>query len=68
MFEKKIVFDIETVLMLNWIVGNWTVLTFNCVNKKTILILNWIVWNKSVWINWIAWNTNDFDKLCTYAI
>ena len=32
--------------MLNWIVWNRNVFTFNCVNKKTVLMLNWIVWNR----------------------
>ena len=31
-----IVFDIENVLTLNWIVRNITVLKFNCVNKDYI--------------------------------
>ena len=42
--------------MVNWIVWNRTVLTFNCMWTKTILILNWIVWIRTVWLNWIAWN------------
>ena len=59
---KRIVFDIETVLTLNWIVWNRNALTFNCVWTKTILILNWIVWNRTVWLNWVAWNRNVFDN------
>ena len=35
--------ELICVIMLNWIVWNRTVLTFNC--KKTVLILIWIVWN-----------------------
>ena len=55
------------VLMLNWIVWNRTVLTFNCMWTKTILILNWIVWNGTVWLKWIACNRNDLIiKLCAY--
>ena len=58
---NRTVFDVETVLMLNWIVWNRTVLTFNCVWTKTIFILNWIVWIRTVWLKWIAWNRNSFD-------
>ena len=47
----RTVFDIETVLTLNWIVWN-----------RTILILNWIVANRTVQQNWIAWNRNVFDN------
>ena len=35
--------ELNCVLMLNWIVWNRTVLTFNCVQTKTILILSWII-------------------------
>ena len=68
--------ELNCVLMLNWIVWNRTVLTFNCVWTKTILILNWIVWNRTVFwhwncalmLNWIAWNGTILTfKLCTYA-
>ena len=59
-FWNRTVFDIETVLTLNWIVLNRTVLTFNCVWTKTILILNWIVLIRIVWLNWIHWNRNVF--------
>ena len=55
-FWKRISFDIETVLTLNWIVWNRTLLTFNCVDKN-ILRLSWIIWKK-----WIAWNRNIFDN------
>ena len=55
------VFDIETLLTLNWIVIYRTVLTFKCV-KKSILILNWFGWIRTVGINWIAWNRNVFDN------
>ena len=41
--RDKTIFDNETVLPLNWIVWNKTVLT-------SILILNWIVWNRTVFI------------------
>ena len=52
------VFDIDTVLTLNWILHH----------VKNIFILNWIVWNKTVWQNWIAWNRNFLTiKLCTNA-
>ena len=37
------VFDIETVLTLNWIVSKWLVLAFNSVKVKPILIVNWII-------------------------
>ena len=48
------------VLMLNWILWNSTVLTFNCVQTKTILILNWIVWIRT------AWKRNIFDNQTMY--
>ena len=54
---NKAVFDIETVLTLNWIVWNRTVLTFNSLWTESILILKW-----NVWLNWIAWNRNFFDN------
>ena len=54
--------ELNCVLMLNWIVRNRTVLTFNCVYTISMIILNWIVWNKTVWLNWIAWNRDDFDN------
>ena len=44
-------FDIETLLTLNWIVIYKT---------KSVLILNWISWIRTVWINGIAWNRNVF--------
>ena len=59
---NRSVFDIETVLTLNWIAGKKTVLAFNCVYTKTILILNWTDWNRTVRVNWIAWNRNVFDN------
>ena len=51
------VFDIETVLSLNWIVIYKTVLTFYCVNKKSVLMLTWICWIRTVLT----------IKLCTHA-
>ena len=39
---------LNCVLMLNWIVWNRTVLTFNWVWTKSILILNWVVWNRTL--------------------
>ena len=51
---NRTVFNIKTVLTLNWIVWNRNVLTFNCVWTKTILILDWMVWIRTVWLNWIA--------------
>ena len=59
---NRTVFDIQTVLMLNWIVLNITVLTFRCVQTKTILKLDWIAWIRIVWLNGIAWNRNVFDN------
>ena len=54
------VFDIETVLILNWIVVYRTVLTFYCVKKIfTNAKLNWI---RTVWLNRVAWNRNVFDN------
>ncbi len=44
--SKKTVFDIEIVLILNWIVWNGTV--FWLWNR--VLMLNWIVWNKTVYM------------------
>ena len=43
-------------LMLNWIVWNRTVLTFNCAWTKSTFILNLIVWSRTVFI---------LIKLCT---
>ena len=60
-------FTIETVLTINWVVWNRTVLTFNCAWTKTILILNWIVWIRTVWLNWIDWNRNAFDCQPVYS-
>ena len=34
--------ELNCILMVNWIVWNRTVLTFNCLLWKTIFILNWI--------------------------
>ena len=48
LLKIELFFDIETVLTLNWIIWNRTVLAFNCAWTKTILILNWIVWNRTV--------------------
>ena len=37
--------------MLNWIVWNRTVLTFNCVlTKKNYTYTNWILWNRTVYM------------------
>ena len=58
----KVWIQLFCVLMLNWIVWNRTVLTFNSVWTKTILILNWIVLIGSVQLNWIAWSRNVFDN------
>ena len=56
-----IVFDIDTVITINWIkkelFRNLTV----C-KKKTIVILKWIVYIRTVWLNWITWNRNVFDN------
>ena len=39
----------KTALILNGIVLNRTVFTFNCVSvKKTALMLNWIVLNRTI--------------------
>ena len=70
---NEIVFDIETVLTLNWIVLYSKVyLLLNCV-----LMLNWIVWNGTVFdtetvltLNWIViYRTlltfNCVNKICT---
>ena len=54
--------------MLNWIVWNRAVLTFNCVWIKTILILNWIVLIRTVWLNWIAWNRNVWQLNCILVL
>ena len=42
---QKALFDIQTLLMQSWVVGNRTVFTSNCVKieKKTVFKLNWIV-------------------------
>ena len=57
-------FDIETVLILNWLFLKYrTVFTSNCVQTKSVIILNWISWIRTVWINWIAWNRNVFSQL-----
>ena len=58
--SKRTDFDIETILTLNWIFWNGTVLAFNYVQKKYILTLNRIGLIKTVWLNWIAWNRNVF--------
>ena len=43
------VFDIETVLTLNWIV------IYNCLNSfwqlNCVLMLNWIVWNRTDYLH-----------------
>ena len=47
--------------MLNWIVWNLTVLTFNCINKNyTYTKLNL---NRTVGPYWIAWNKIVFDNV-----
>ena len=56
MVWNKTVFDIETVLMLNWTVRKRTTLT------KTIFILNWIVWIRTVSLNWTPWKRNVFEN------
>ena len=73
--------ELNCVLMLNWIawdgtvfcmldriVCNRTVLTFNCVWTKTILILNLIVWIRTVWLNWIAWNQCFWPLNCVFPL
>ena len=37
--------ELNSVLSLNWIVWNRTILTFKCLQTKIELIPNWIVWN-----------------------
>ena len=62
------VFDIETVLTLNWIVIYRTVLTFNFVQRKSILVLNWISGIRIVWLNWMLEIEMFLTiKLCTHA-
>ena len=36
--------------MLNWIVGNRTVLHLTVCKLKTVLMINWIVWNRNVYM------------------
>ena len=36
--------------MLNWIIWNRTVFTFNCDQTKTVLMLKGIVWNRTVYM------------------
>ena len=43
--------ELKCALILNWIVWNRTVLTFNCMSTKSVLILNWIVWNRTDYTN-----------------
>ncbi len=67
--------ELNFVLMRNWIVWNWTVLTFklriyaklNCLKCNCLCMLNWIVWNITVFyietvltLNWIVWNRTVF--------
>ena len=52
--------------MLNWIVWNRAVFTFNSA-VKTILILNWIVLKRTVWLNWISWQRNLFDNWTVHS-
>ena len=46
LFKMELFRHLNCVLMLNWIVWNWTVLTFNL----TVLIQNWIIWNRTVYM------------------
>ena len=55
--------ELNCVLMLNWIVWNRTILTFNCGGTQTILTVNWVIWNRTVWLNWMGWNRNGFWQL-----
>ena len=59
---NRTVFDVKTVLTLNWIVEIEQFWHLTVCKQKTILVLNWIVWNKTPWQNWIAWNRNVFDN------
>ena len=43
--------------MLNWIVWNRTVFTFNC-KQKTVVILNCIVWNRTDYLTVCKQMTN----------
>ena len=54
--------ELNDVVILNWIVRNWTILTFKPCVSKTIFMLKWIVLIRTVWLNWIAWNRNVFDN------
>ena len=63
------VFDIETVLTLNWIV------IYNCLNKlnslkykcfwqlNCVLMLNWIVWNRTDYLHKNRFGYNNLQKL-----
>ena len=53
---KGTVFDIETVLGLNWIVWirtvwlNWIAWNRNDFDNLPVLMLNWIVWNRTNYV------------------
>ena len=57
------VFDIGTVLTLNWIFNIQLFWHLTVCKKKSAHMLNWISWIRTVWLNWIAWNRNIFDEL-----
>ena len=65
--RNRTVFDIETVLTLNWIVCYRSISTFNYMEIKTIHIINWIVWNrKAAGLDEIppeVWKTRQFDNI-----
>ena len=55
--------ELNCVLMLNLIVWNRTVLTFNCgCKQKTTLILNWTVWSRTVYKMHLALKTYNETK------
>ena len=51
--RNRTVFDIETVLTLNWIVWirtvvlNWIAYNRNVFDNYYVLMLNWIVWKRT---------------------
>ena len=66
------IFHIETVLTLNWIVGNravwlnWIALNRKVFDNKTLLMLNWIVWNRTVSLYKMDLTLNDLKRLISH--
>ena len=63
--------NLNYVLMLNWIAWNGT--AFVCetelIDVELFLTLNWIGWIRTVWLNWTGWNKKCFRQInCIFRL